>query len=329
VQDRESVEAEYRANAGRYERLVDEVVFALEAGLKRAGIKAHTVGGRVKTLDSFVEKIERKQYANPFADTPDLVGVRIVVLFLSDLPRVSELVRDLFDVHSEEDRVHEGPDTTFGYMSIHYVAELDTSVSGARYDDLKQLRFEIQVRTIVMDAWANVSHYLAYKGESSVPQALRRDFNALSGLFYVADQHFELFVRDAQRSEVEAREVVEAAEHKDQPVELNLDTVAAVIRRAFPDRRHAERSEPMMSVFVDELQAAGFDDARDLERGLRGVHAAVAAQEEVLGHPSPWYTDLGAARTGLLIANDAYRKALKDMGFDPPDLELRKLVTGD
>jgi putative GTP pyrophosphokinase len=64
--------------------------------------------------------------------------------------------------------------------------------SGPRYDPLKHLRFEVQVRTIVMDAGAAVSHHLDYKGGTSVPSELRKDFYALSGLFYVADQHFEV-----------------------------------------------------------------------------------------------------------------------------------------
>ena len=150
----EELEATYRAGLDRYERLCTEVEFAIETGLRRDGIEAHTVSGRVKTPESFLEKVGRRRYEAPFDEMPDLVGVRIVVRFLSDLPKVSELVRKLFDVQSEDDRVHGGADTTFGYMSIHYVAALAPGTTGPRYDDLKDLHFEIQVRTIVMDARA-------------------------------------------------------------------------------------------------------------------------------------------------------------------------------
>ncbi len=54
---------------------------------------------------------------------------------------------------------------------------------GPRYDTIVGMPFEIQVRTILMDAWANVSHYLAYKSDIDVPINLQRDFYALGGLF--------------------------------------------------------------------------------------------------------------------------------------------------
>jgi ppGpp synthetase/RelA/SpoT-type nucleotidyltranferase len=79
------------------------------------------------------------------------------------------------------------------YQSVHFVGRIHPSRSGPRYDSIKGQRFEIQVRTILMDAWANVSNYLDYKSDRSIPSELRRDFFALSGLFYVAEQHLEPF----------------------------------------------------------------------------------------------------------------------------------------
>ena len=58
--------------------------------------------------------------------------------------------------------------------------------------------FEIQVRTIAQDAWDSVSHYLDYKN-NSIRDELKRDFYALSGLFYVADTHFSFIKQDKMR----------------------------------------------------------------------------------------------------------------------------------
>ena len=66
------------------------------------------------------------------------------------------------------------------------------AVNGIIRYGLHGIKFEIQCRTILQNAWASVSHRLAYKGEASIPEALRKDFHALAGLFYVADKHFEL-----------------------------------------------------------------------------------------------------------------------------------------
>ena len=63
--------------------------------------------------------------------------------------------------------------------------------TGSRQIALPRIPFEIQVRTIGQDAWASVSHHLAYKQETSFPPDQFRDLYALSALFYLADTHFE------------------------------------------------------------------------------------------------------------------------------------------
>jgi len=58
-----------------------------------------------------------------------------------------------------------------------------------------------------MDAWATVSHYLDYKTDADVPLGLRKDFQALSGLFYLADTHFEMFYGATGRSQQETKDL--------------------------------------------------------------------------------------------------------------------------
>ena len=135
----------------------------------------------MKTLASLEEKAQRKGYGEPL-QLSDIVGARVVVLFLSDLPRTDALIRDTFHVVTSEDKIEGAEDpSTFGYMSHHYDAVLNPAHTGPRYEDLHDLQFEVQARTLLMDAWANVSHYLAYKSNAGIPPELRRDFYALSG----------------------------------------------------------------------------------------------------------------------------------------------------
>jgi hypothetical protein len=202
--------------------------------------------------------------------------------------------------------------SSFGYMSVHYQARLDERLSGPRYDGIKGIGFEVQVRTIVMDAWANVSHYLDYKGDSSLPDQLRRDFYALSGLFYVADQHFEVF---AQRA-VESKEQAKAELRLESPeaVPINLDTVSAYLMLRYPDREHAERA--LVSEFVEEISNAGYEDLGQLAAALRRGEAEFERYEaenppdpdEPGGEPIAAYRDLGAARISLAMADEGYRE---------------------
>jgi putative GTP pyrophosphokinase len=124
----------------------------------------------------------------------------VVGLYLSDLDRIARVIRNTFQVVSEDNKIEGADVSSFGYMSVHFVITMKQEYTGPRYDRIAGMPFEIQVRTIAMDAWANVSHHLDYKNDKDVPAELRKDFYALSGLFYVADRHFEMFYSQSKQS---------------------------------------------------------------------------------------------------------------------------------
>ncbi|WP_406304474.1 hypothetical protein OHA61_22040 [Streptomyces sp. NBC_00885] len=268
---------QYRSRRKEYEALCEELEFSLKKKLNDAGIKWHSITSRVKELESFLEKVERKEYADPFGQAEDLAGARIVCLFMLDLDRVGEVISAIFDVLDKEDKINEGEASAFGYMSHHYICKLSDRYSGERYDSIKGMKFEIQVRTILMDAWANMSHYLSYKNEESIPQDLVKDFHALSGLLYVGDRHFEALFKSSSRSAATAVEKVLRSPEV-QESEVNSDTVQALLERVFPDRRPA--SSVAVSEFTSELREAGFLDLAEVGRILLGDREKAIASEE-------------------------------------------------
>src|SRR5947208_10717429 len=104
---------------------------------------------------------------------------------------------------------------------------MKSEYKGPRYDAISGMPFEVQVRTILMDAWANVSHYLDYKGEADVPKPLRRDFYALSGLFYVADSHFEMFFKSSKDSRKQMAKLASESQSELTEQDINLDSLTA------------------------------------------------------------------------------------------------------
>lgn len=292
-------EARYRAREDLYGRVGDEAEFALKAAMSEGAVKTHSVTNRVKSLESIRRKAKEKELDDPLAELGDVVGARVVVLFRSDLPRVDELIRRSFEVHSADDKITSGDPASFGYMSIHYQVSFGDQYQGPRYNQLKDQSFEIQTRTIGMDAWANVSHHLDYKGASSVPEDLRRDFYALSGLFYVADQHFEMFAARSGESQEEARKEVESTSNE--MIEINLDTVEAFFLKRFSDRKHAARSA--ISEFVDEIAEVGYEDLRELEDDIDRAWSTFESYEET--HNRRFF-DVGAARISLAMADKEY-----------------------
>jgi hypothetical protein len=128
-----------------------------------------------------------------------------------------------------------------------------------------------------MDAWANVSHFLSYKSEADIPTDLKRDFFAISGLFYMADKHFELFFQESIRSRERATESIGAAK-PDLDQEINLDTLTAYVAENYADRD--QPSLESISTVVQELRAYGYPSLRALDDDLRISAKAFAQYEE-------------------------------------------------
>ncbi len=304
-------QSEYRQRFPTYKRLEEEALFALGQAIESEGIKLHSLTGRVKEVESLKEKAQRKGYKNPLDQAPDIVGARVVVLFMSDLARVDEIVGREFEIVGTEDKVEGDVDpSTFGYMSRHFDVRIPAGHQGPRYEGITEINFEVQVRTLLMDAWANVSHFLAYKGESSIPAELRRDFHALSGLFFVADKHFELFFgRSTEfREEAERRLAKEPGD-----VDLNLDTLSAFLRQHLPDREHSDR--PAVAELADELLRFDHRTIGDVEATLAEAKSAFEKYERE-SPPSDMeegrYADTGVVRISLGQLNPAYEDFLMD-----------------
>ncbi|HEV8430144.1 MAG TPA: hypothetical protein VGQ41_19740 [Pyrinomonadaceae bacterium] len=259
---------QFKAKGPLFEQLREEALYALESALQQAGIKYHSLPSRVKKLQSFLEKVNSREGKrpkdtqteewDPFEEIHDIVGLRVVGLYLSDLDRIAVVIRNTFQIVSEDNKIEGADVSSFGYMSVHFVTTMKQEYTGPRYDRIARMPFEIQVRTIAMDAWANVSHHLDYKNDKDVPAELRKDFYALSGLFYVADRHFEMFYSQSKQSREHMKELFENGASGDEKTaqELNLDSLTAYLAAKFPDRKPLNSKQ--VSDLLNPLLASGF-----------------------------------------------------------------------
>lgn len=211
-------------------------------------------------------------------------------------------------------------------MSVHYIAEMRKECAGARYDDLRGMPFEIQVRTILMDAWANVSHYLDYKSDEDVPTDLRRDFYAVSGLFYVADSHFELFFKSSVQSKKQAVHSATEAEPSLIKQELNLDTLTAYLAARLPDR---EASDPKdYSELIGQLKTAGYKTICEVDQLLSMTADAFATYEKTHPREGTGFSRSGVVRVSGYILSPEFARAVWGKHASSWD-HYRKLVKGE
>jgi hypothetical protein len=123
----------------------------------------------------------------------DLLGVRVITYFEDDVDRVVARIEREFDVdptRSEDKRKLLDPDR-FGYASVHQICRLPAAkLALPEFANFAGFTLEIQIRSILQHAWAEMEHDLGYKAIIGVPGPLRRRFSVLAGLLELADQEF-------------------------------------------------------------------------------------------------------------------------------------------
>ena len=217
-----------------YEKLCAEVAYIVNRELDKEEIEFSTITYRAKTLNSFLEKIQRKSYRDPIAEITDFAGVRVVCLYIDDLEKVEKIIAQHFEIVEKIDKLTDRKADQFGYGAIHFIVRLGKNATGARYDDLKNLVCEIQTRTVLQDAWAIIDHHLVYKNESNIPTVLRSRLNLLAGNFKTTDEKFsdlraerEEYLKRVAASEINSEKFLEN--------ELNLDSFVRYAQWKFPE----------------------------------------------------------------------------------------------
>lgn len=127
------------------------------------------ISSRMKSPDSVVKKLEKRGYA-PTLDCAkehltDLVGVRLVCRFVSDIYTVSELLQGQYGVVCIKDYIANPKPN--GYRSYHMILSVPVETG-------EIVAVEIQLRTISQDAWACLEHQMKYKKQVQ-NEALIRD----------------------------------------------------------------------------------------------------------------------------------------------------------
>lgn len=226
IGNQENLIRQFEARGHVYEGLL-KTCDALIRDLLRIGkLRVMAITGRVKEAESLTEKLGRpgKQYES-LEDVTDLVGLRIVTFFEDDVDRVAELIAREFELvreHCVDRRAVIEPDR-FGYRSLHYVARLPAA-RRALFENAAfgEQVIEIQIRSILQHAWAEIEHDLGYKGEITIPNEIKRQLSRVAGLLEIADRDFRE-VRDRSKA---YRERVTKELATNQLANISLDAIS-------------------------------------------------------------------------------------------------------
>lgn len=225
----------FSENRSTFEALAKKVEAIVDELLQEEGIPVHAVTSRAKTLASFAGKTQTKMYEDPAVEITDLAGIRIITYVEEDLKRITSLINTHFDIdgkNSIDKRDTLGTDRV-GYRSIHFIAKLPGDrIKLPEYKKFKGLRFEIQARTILQHAWAEIEHDKNYKFSGELPGHLQRRFKILAGVLELADREFDSLASDIDSYSNQVRQDAKRGE-LDFPV--NSTSLKAYISLRFSD----------------------------------------------------------------------------------------------
>ena len=354
--------ADYQKCAALYADFAQVVYSIVRTCLDRQSIKVHSIEHRAKSLESFGDKAQlpadedpnRPKYPDPLKQITDLAGVRIITYFLSTEPEVDEIVAGEFEVIEKSDKgelLHQ--DERLGYNSIHYLVKLRaTRCDLPEYARFRDLVAEIQLRTILQHAWAEIEHDIQYKSAVALPSEIRRRFMTLAGLLEMGDREFQAIQDESLRLKEEAREFVAAGRLGE--VEITPDALKAYLdRRLGPDGRVADWSYAWE---LRILRRLGFSDLRQLDEAianydddkisrivhgsrqgqltrLDGVLLAAMGDEFIVRHPwasdsnSSWFPQLALGSIARLKATGVEVGSYRPT--DPPAAAAKQEADAD
>lgn len=198
--DRSLLKHAYDGLKSSYEQALQHILRSLAVMLEKSG---HTpsIKGRVKRFDAYFEKLHRstRSEVEPAeTELTDILGIRIICPFLEDVEEIERLIAEAFEVVELEKKGARHSFREFGYDSVHFLIRV-------KKDRLEHLLphtarvCEIQLRTILQDAWAEVEHELIYKSDISLPNdSIKRKLASLNATLTLSDLIFQE-IRDYQK----------------------------------------------------------------------------------------------------------------------------------
>jgi len=177
------------------------------------------------------------------------------------------MISEEFEVIDRSDKGQElEEEERFGYKSIHYLVRLRLNRAQLpEYSRFCESVTEVQLRTILQHAWAEIEHDIQYKAASVIPVEIRRRFMALAGMLEMADREFQAIQDADAKLRADAQAKVEQGQFEG--VEITPDSLKAYLdRRLGPDGRISPWSYNWTARLVRRL---GFSRLRQVDDAIR------------------------------------------------------------
>ncbi len=292
-----------------------------------SSIPAIQVKGRIKRLPSLLEKLHRKLDSEDNGDPlpafrriHDLLAIRAVCPFQEDADAAVAAAGKIFRVLEVDQKGEDRAFSEFGYASTHLSLSIPEDLL-AQYPCLEGFHVELQVRTILQDAWAEVEHELIYKvGAHPLNLAIRRKLAALNAMLVLSDTIFQE-IRDYQKSNI--ADLARARQNF-----LDHTAQGSVCDESMPDESTVDEQHPVEPEPAPLASSSKFEIEKLLKKALNAQIAgeledAIRLYTRLLSHPLDAFTasvvlnHRGMAAESLERHDDALRDFAQARERDP------------
>ncbi len=147
---------------------------------------------RIKSADSIINKLYKNDLDftldNVIEHVNDIVGVRIICSFESDVFELIDIIRNSNIIHVIKEKDYITKPKNSGYRSYHLIVEVPVELINEKV----MVKAEIQIRTMAMDLWASLDHKLNYKNDYGTEMIANRLISISDKLNKIDEEMMEL-----------------------------------------------------------------------------------------------------------------------------------------
>lgn len=288
------------------------------------GVAVDWISARAKDVRSARGKLRDKRYNNPMIEMTDMIGVRMVLLFESEIETVTTYLRGVLTINDRYSRIagEELELSEFGYRSVHLIARFRGRTM-PNYAKIGQPWVEIQVRSLLQHAWAAIGHDHLYKGALVYPKMVKRRFFAVAGSLELFDQEFDSIRAYRLKSHQEWYSAFQSGRRLAE--RYDIAGVGAFFEHLFPGSRwsilpNGRPLPPAIEIaLMNCLRRAGISTARDLRivvrkskyrRRLQTYASSIGTSPNDVANFAKSVLAIGEKRPSLLLRN--YEELIDD-----------------
>lgn len=178
------------------------------------------ITSRIKRPLSIIQKLKR--YDAPYtveaieANLNDVAGIRVICSFIDDIYAVADMLLKQDDITLIRRKDYIQNPKSNGYRSLHLIVEIPVFFS----EQKRNMRVEVQIRTIAMDFWANVDHQLKYKQDIENPEKISAELKECADIIAQTDARMLAIKNQIYSSETPHSSLLDKLEKLEMPLDL-------------------------------------------------------------------------------------------------------------